>query len=134
MTFCLPRAERVRKRPDFVRAQTRPDARLRAASFLVLLHATHEDAPARLGVVASKKVGGAVARNRAKRLVRELFRRNKALFGRGIDVVVVAYPELPGRSLAEVEAELASIRDRIEQKVRHLARTGPRRHAGPATP
>lgn len=133
MTSRLPRSERVRKRADFVEAQSRPAARLRAPSFLVLLAATSPDAPARVGVVASKKVGGAVHRNRAKRLLREAFRRNKALFGASVDVVLVAYPELAQKTLAEVERELLSLKDRLTQKVRHLARQGGSRHAGPAS-
>ncbi len=131
-TARLPRAERVRKRPDFVRAQTSPDARLRAQSFLLLLVATDPAAPARLGVVASKKVGGAVERNRAKRLLREAFRRNKALFGAGVDVVVIAYPELAAQSLGGVLAELEALAGRIRQKTAELARRAARRHAGPA--
>lgn len=45
---------------------------------------------ARLGVTVGKRVGNAVHRNRVKRLVREVFRRNRALFPEGCDVVLVA--------------------------------------------
>ena len=106
--------------------------RLRAQSFLLLLVATVLESPARLGVVASKKVGGAVERNRAKRLLREAFRRKKALFGPGVDVVIVAYPELALRSLAEVLAELDTLAGRIRQKALELARRAARRHVPPA--
>lgn len=133
MTSRLPRSERIRKRADFVEAQSRPGARLRAPSFLILLAVSGADAPSRLGVVASKKVGGAVERNRAKRLLREAFRRNKALFGRGLDVVLVAYPELADKSLADVEHELSGLEDRLRQKALHLARQGASRHAGRAS-
>lgn len=46
--------------------------------------------PTRLGVTVSKKIGGAVERNRVKRRVREAFRRVKARFPAGLDVVFVA--------------------------------------------
>jgi ribonuclease P protein component len=49
---------------------------------------------ARLGIAATRKLGGAVVRNRAKRIIRDVFRRNK--FARGYDVVVV-----PNRRLLE---------------------------------
>lgn len=50
----------------------------------------------RLGIAASRQVGGAVDRNRIKRVIREFFRLNGALFPSG-DCVVV-----PGRRAAEL--------------------------------
>ena len=55
----------------------------------------------RLGIAATKKLGGAVDRNRAKRLIREVFRRNK--ISPGFDVVVVPRRELLKASLATLE-------------------------------
>lgn len=49
-----------------------------------------EGASLRLGVVASRKVGGAVQRARAKRLLREAYRRNRYRFSGSWDVVLVA--------------------------------------------
>jgi ribonuclease P protein component len=84
----LPRAERIRKRAAFQAVQSR-GRKLHTESFLVFVLPSQCDAP-RLGVTVSKKVGGAVQRNRVKRLVREAFRRRKALFPRGIDLVFIA--------------------------------------------
>ena len=47
----------------------------------------------RLGIVASKKIGGAVERNRAKRRVRDLFRRQSDGCP-ALDVVVIPRPDL----------------------------------------
>ena len=57
-------------------------------SFVVLGRITDSPVP-RLGVVVSKKVGGAVTRNRIKRLCREVFRYNKAQFP-NLNVVMIA--------------------------------------------
>jgi ribonuclease P protein component len=55
----------------------------------------------RLGLSVSRKVGGAVDRNRIKRLLREAFARREALVPNGQDLVIIARPEV--RELAERE-------------------------------
>lgn len=67
----------------------------------------------RLGIVASKRVGGAVVRNRAKRRLREIFRREQPLpaasRSRGsLDVVAIARRELVDAPFAAAEADFAS--------------------------
>jgi len=63
-----------------------------------------DDLPARLAVVASRRVGGAVQRNRAKRLLREAART--CSFRSGIDVVLVARAACAHSGLAEVARDL----------------------------
>lgn len=61
------------------------------------------DRPARLGVITSRKVGGAVQRNRARRLLREAFRRHQCELARPADMVLVARNSIAGKSQAEVD-------------------------------
>jgi ribonuclease P protein component len=70
-----------------------------------VLYAIRGDELPRLGIVASKKVGNAVLRNRAKRLLREAFRLHKDVLPRGLDLIVIATDALPGLSLRALELE-----------------------------
>jgi len=60
----------------------------------------------RLGLVVSKKVGGAVQRNRARRLLREAYRLHQHDLEAVVDLVLVARPSIAGKAFAEVERDL----------------------------
>ena len=65
-----------------------------------------EDAALRLGVVASRKTGEAVARNRSRRRLREAFRLNRHRFHGKVDIVLIARRSIVSASWKDVEEEL----------------------------
>lgn len=127
----LPRASRIRKRADFVRIQDGAP-RVNTRHFLLLLAARADIGPARLGIVASRKVGGAVERNRAKRLLRESFRRNPDLFPPSIDVVVIVRLGAHELACGDVDAELQGVASLIRKRAAGLT-TGQAAGSNPAS-
>jgi len=105
-------AERIRRRPEFQQVYergTRVHSRL--CTLFVL---PNGQASGRLGIAATRKLGGAVVRNRAKRLIREVFRRNKITGG--FDVVVVPKRELLDASLTVLEADYRTTFERASRR------------------
>lgn len=62
-------------------------------------------AASRLGVITSGRIGGAVVRNRARRLMRESFRLHQQDLNEAVDLVLVARASIVGKSFAEVERD-----------------------------
>src|SRR5262245_6692185 len=72
-------------------------------------------ATSRLGVAATRKLGSAVERNRAKRLARELFRRHKI---GGIDIVVAPRREMLDEPFNNLEADFCDALSRRDRPSR----------------
>jgi len=91
-------------------------------AFVVVFARPREGTTSRLGITATRRCGGAVERNRARRRVRELFRRHpEALAGPPVDLVVNIRPGCAGARWLELEAEYLACVTRV---MRRLARYG----------
>ena len=100
------KARRVRRRGEFKRVF---DLSLRMKGrYLTVLMAPNAQGTRRLGIVASRKLGNSVRRNRAKRLIREIFRRSSepGPGAAGFDVVVIPRRELFDAAYASLELDL----------------------------
>jgi ribonuclease P protein component len=101
----LGAAERIRRRSEFeliYKHGTKAGGR-----FMTIFLLRNGRPISRLGVAATRKLGGAVILNRAKRLVRDIYRRHKP--GPGLDLVVVPRREFLNVGLASLEADYQSI-------------------------
>ena len=126
----LPGSERIRRRPDFERAYE-TGARIRGRYMTVFIVPRQGAAP-RFGVAATRRLGSAVVRNRAKRLAREFFRRHKITAA--ADIVIVPRREMLDASFSSLETDYLAILARRETHwPSDPSRTGrKRRPAAPA--
>ena len=104
----LAATERIRRRPEFERVYNE-GARIHGR-FMTLFVMPNGGSAARFGVAATRKLGSAVDRNRAKRLARELFRRHKV--AAGLDIIVVPRREMLDAPFASLETDYQSALER----------------------
>ena len=71
----------------------------------------------RLGISVSKKTGNSVVRHRMKRLIKESYRRNEAVFNSGLDIVVIVKRNAVGIGYKEAESALLHL-----AKLHHIIR------------
>ncbi len=115
-TACFPKALRLRQRQDFLRAQAQ-GKRLHTRHFGVTLAPMAAGHP-RLGLVVTRRLGKAVARNRMKRVLREFFRRHQTGLP-AFDLVIMAKKGAAALSYREVEEELGRLLSRAGKKKNH---------------
>jgi len=114
----FPPERRLKKPADFQRVY---DRRCSAADGLLVIYCCQNDRPfPRLGLSVSRKVGGAVVRNRWKRLLREAFRLSQYELPAGMDLIVIprqgSEPELTA-----LQQSLVRLAGRLRGKLAKVA-------------
>ncbi|MDH5672258.1 MAG: ribonuclease P protein component [Myxococcales bacterium] len=117
----FPRSARILRRGDYLRVQGQ-GRKVHTPHFLIMVLPASQR---RLGITVTKRVAGAVGRNRIKRRLREAFRRNPGLFPDDCEVVVVA-------RRGALELDYRAVVAELEEARRPLARAA--RSAQPGAP
>ncbi len=102
----FPRSCRLTLRRQFTAVYEK--GRRVASSSIVLFALPNDVGECRLGITVTRKVGGAVERNRIKRVVRDIFRRHRGTMTPALDLVVNAKPRAESASSGELEKEILS--------------------------
>ncbi len=113
----LSRRERIAKRREFLAVYDK-GKKIHSRSF-VLYAMSNGLSWHRLGITVSRKIGKATVRNKVKRRLREIYRRNKPTSASPMDLVINARKKVE-------EVDFAALRDEFVTALRRLA--------GPGTP
>lgn len=111
----LGRAARIKQGRDFRRAREQGQ-RLAIGCLLMNWLAQPPGSTSRLGVVTPGRLGTAVERNRARRLIREAYRQHQGDLATPADIVLVARASIIGKSYTQVERDFLNLLGRARLK------------------
>jgi ribonuclease P protein component len=109
----LTRASRLAQSRDFARVRQQGQ-RLVLGCLIANWNRLPDGTAPKLGVVTSKKIGGAVQRSRARRLLRESFRQHQHEFAQPVELVLVARNSIAGKKFADVEKDFLAALNRAK--------------------
>lgn len=120
----LPKPNRLRQRSDF--AALRREGRKMVFPEAVIITRPNQEAISRFAFVASRRVGGAVRRNLAKRRLREAVRLRLCDFPPGYDFLILAR----GKTTTAPMADLNDIINGVINRLERLGKTDTRPSSG----
>ena len=109
----LGRQSRLAQSRDFMRLRQQGQ-RLALGCLIANWSKLPDGSRPKLGVVTSKKIGGAVQRSRARRLLRESFRQHQHEFAQPVELVLVARNSIAGKKFADVERDFLAALNRAK--------------------
>jgi ribonuclease P protein component len=107
----FPFKARIVRSADY-RAIYKAGRKIHSRRFVLFIR-TNDVGRARLGLTVSRKVGGAVARNRIKRLFREIFRRSFGKIPNQLDIVINAKSGCTGTSYTALRDEFLDVMQKL---------------------
>jgi ribonuclease P protein component len=110
----FPKTDRILKR-DVFRRVYEEGRKIQARHFIAFVLRNSGGKP-RIGITATRKMGNSVERNRARRLVREVFRKNKWLVPQGVDIVINVKRSLAEASYRDLEGDFITFLERASNK------------------
>lgn len=113
MDESFPKRFRIRKRHEFRRVYEK--GRRISARFVIIHHLDSGLDYPRIGITVTKKVGNAAVRNRWKRLIREVFRKNRPAFPPK-DMVITVKKGVNPPSYRELEEDIVGAVARIDNR------------------
>ena len=110
----FPKTDRILKR-DLFRRVYEEGRKIQARHFTAFV-LPNSGGQSRIGITATRKMGNSVERNRARRLVREVFRKNKWLVPRGVDIVINVKRPLVEAHYRDLEGDFITFLERAGDK------------------
>jgi ribonuclease P protein component len=108
------KTDRLLKRDEFRRVYEQ-GRKVQAKYFAAFVLPTEQRQP-RIGITVTRKFGKSVERNRARRLLREVFRKNKWLVPPGVDIVINVKGPLAEAGYSELERDFITFLERVGNK------------------
>ncbi|MEE9258211.1 MAG: ribonuclease P protein component [Nitrospinaceae bacterium] len=105
-SYTFGKRERLAKRTEFETVMARGRKKKIDSTCTLFFLANGLDRK-RLGIIASKRIGNAVVRNRAKRKIREVFRHIKNRIHPPMDIVVISGRDLVRQSFSSLEEKIS---------------------------